>query len=174
LRLRKAAPRARSASSPLPQAAAPLSPEGRQEIQRELEALRQQRPHLAAEIKRAAADKDFRENAPLEAAREELGRVESRIRELEALLRGAVPSGPAAPAQRVGMGSSLRLRDVDSGEELEYTLVGPGEVDPARGRISVSSPVGQALLGHSPGEVVEVATPGGRYRYHILSVTGGR
>ncbi|MBI2919183.1 MAG: GreA/GreB family elongation factor [Chloroflexi bacterium] len=167
LRVRKVSSKARQ--GPAAQAAGPkLTTEGREKVLKELEEQRAKRPVLADEIKRAAADKDFRENAPLEAAREELGHVEAHIRELEALLRGGVVSAPTEA--KAAVGSLVRLKDVQSGEEMEYALVGPREAAPARGLISANSPVGQAMLGHSPGEEVEVATPAGRFRYRILSV----
>lgn len=169
LRARKIVVRASKAQSP--QAVVVLTREGRSQVEQELVALRAKRPYLAAELKRAAADKDFRENAPLEIVREELGLMESRIRELEALLRGGViAAAPSAETAKVAAGSSVRIQDMETGEEMAYTVVGPKEAAPARGLLSSSSPVGQAVLGHSPGDVVEVATPAGRFRYRILSV----
>jgi len=169
LRARKASGRAsRTAGS---QAVEELTAEGRAKVQEELETLRGKRPMLADEIKRAAADKDFRENAPLEAAREELGHVEAHIRELEALLRGSVltPAG-ANKSEKAAVGCLVRLKDVSSGEEMEYTVVGPREAAPARGLISANSPVAQAVLGHGAGDQVEVVTPSGRFSYVILNV----
>jgi len=121
-----------------------------------------------ADIKRAAADKDFRENAPLDAAREQLSYLEGRLKELEAVLKAAVITEAGVEASaRVGIGSSVVLRDLDSGQELTYTLVGPRDVDAARGRISSASPIGRAILDKSSGQVIEIAVPAGKMRYRI-------
>ncbi|MFN3973999.1 MAG: GreA/GreB family elongation factor [Dehalococcoidia bacterium] len=156
------------------QAPVHLTAEGLQRIQGELDALRQEQLALAEEVRRAAADKDVRENAPLEAARERLGWVSSRIRELEALLHQAqVMETPSVSQARrkVCQGCTVVLLDRASGREVSYALVDPRESSPLAGRISVDSPVGKALLDHYEGDEVEVRAPRGVVRYYILKVT---
>ena len=130
-------------------------------------------PEACQEIQRAAADKDVRENAPLEAAREQLGLVESRIRQIEETLRGAVVVEPSnrAPGQKVAVGSKVALKDLDSGREAKYMVVSASEANPLEGKISDVSPVGKALLTAIPGQHVEVETPRGKQRFRVLAVS---
>lgn len=167
------APRARApapAGPAVPQAR--LTPEGYARLQEELEALRRERVRLSEEVRRAAADKDVRENAPLEMARQQLGKVESRIREIELTLRYAtlVQADAPHPERRVRLGSRVTVQDLATGREQTYTLVDGREAHPASARLSASSPVGRALLDRQEGEVVEVAVPRGTLRLRILRV----
>jgi transcription elongation factor GreA len=180
LRVKKAAPRTKSRAKVRYTAKAmtrkslssttSLTAQGYADLQAELEALRKERPRIAEELRRAAADKDFRENAPLEAMREYQGQLEGRIRELEAILESAVVMDHKEESLEAGLGRTVRLRDLASGEEIRYTLVDPSEVNLAQGKLSVVSPVGQALLGKEPGVVVEVAAPMGTFRYQIVGI----
>lgn len=138
----------------------------------ELASLKKQRPEIVEDIRRAMSDKDFRENAPLDAARDRKSFVEGRIRTLEATLDNAVLiDGTAAQAgDEVDVGSTVVLHNLKSGAEVTYTLVRPSEVNPAQGRISFESPVGRALISHRAGEEVEVATPSGAHRFRIERV----
>ena len=147
-----------------------LSQEGYDALRQEVKGLKAQRIDIAADIRRAAADKDFRENAPLEAAREHQGHVESRIRELEQRLRRAVTYTGRAPGQRIQVGRRVTLRNEQTGKEFVYTLVDPTEADPTQGRLSVASPVGRALLRRGAGDRVQVAAPRGNVSYHITAV----
>ncbi len=146
-----------------------MTAEGYAALQAELAALKAQRPLVAEEIRRAALDKDFRENAPLQAAREKQAHLESRIQELESLLRRAVVVGERDQA-RVRLGSTVQVRNLRDGRLLRYTIVGPGEADPRAGRISSSSPIGRALLDRAPGEEVEVEVPAGRLHLRVEQV----
>jgi transcription elongation factor GreA len=131
------------------------------------------RPQIQADMQRAAADKDMRENAPYHAAKEKLSEVQSRMNMLKASLSAAEIVENNRSGQRVGMGTTLVVCDVTPGadeEELTYTLVGPGEIDPRRGRISIQSPMGRALADHAAGDMVEVETPVGRHLYRIQRV----
>ena len=151
-----------------------LTPDGYTQIINELDTLKRQRAPLAAEIRRAAADKDVRENVPLEAAREQLGHVESRINEIEHMLRAAIvveASRKAEGGQTVRLGSKVLLKDQDTGQETTYTLVSAYEANPLQRRISDVSPVGRALLKRTAGQEIVVETPRGRLRYKILQVT---
>ncbi len=178
LRVKKAAPRSKSRAkikwtakaATRKTSTASLSSQGYAELQTELDNLRKERPHIADGLRLAAADKDFRENAPLDAMREYQGQTESRIRDLEAILESAVVVEHHTGALEVELGSIIQLRDLASGEDLRYSLVDPTEANLAQGKLSVASPVGQALLGKEPGQVVEVAAPVGTFRYQIVGI----
>jgi len=149
----------------------PLTRQGYAELEAELAALINKRPQIIEEMRRAAADKDFRENAPLAAAREKRGYLEGRIRELEETLKTAVISdGEQESTLKAGIGNSLTLSDLTSGEELRYVIVNPREVDPTQNKISSASPMGKALIGQGEGEIVEVAVPAGKLRYQIKRI----
>ena len=149
-----------------------LTPDGHATLLAELGNLRSQRPRVAEELRRAMADKDFRENAPLDAAREHQAHLEARIREIEATLKHAVIVSGASPESnaRIGVGSTVLLRNLKSGAEVRYILVSPSEVNPAEGKISIASPVGKALMERSVGEEVDVKAPAGTLRFRIESV----
>ncbi|MSQ15764.1 MAG: transcription elongation factor GreA, partial [Dehalococcoidia bacterium] len=122
-------------------------------------------------LRLAMADKDFRENAPLDAAREHQGMVEARIRELEAIFRRAqVADSNGGDSSRAGVGSTLVITDMDTNEAMKYTLVHPNEVNLAVGKISVVSPTGKSLLDRSVLDVVEVVAPSGVLKYRIESI----
>ncbi|MDO8692051.1 MAG: transcription elongation factor GreA [Dehalococcoidia bacterium] len=148
-----------------------ISPEGYQNLQEELETLKARRPKMAMELRTAAADKDMRENAPYDAAKEKQGKMEARIRELEAVVKKTqiMNSGPLTAA-RVQQGHKVVLRDLVTGEEVRYTLVNPREVDLMAGKISYGSPMGKALIERAVGDRVEVVAPQGVLHYQILHV----
>ncbi len=148
-----------------------LTRQGYAELEAELGALQGKRSESIEEIRIAAADKDFRENVPLAAAREQRGLLEGRINELEETLKAAVVIDEKQKTTlTVGIGDSVILCDLDSGEELRYTLVSPREADPASGKISHVSPIGRAVIDRGQGEIVEVAAPVGKLRYQIKQV----
>ncbi len=150
-----------------------LTSEGHAALKSELEALKNERPLVAEQIRHAAADKDFRENAPLEAAKEHQGHIEGRIRELEATIQGAtILEEKTSITVRVGIGCTVDLSDLTSGEQLHYTLVSPSESNPTKGKLSIASPTGKALLDQEIGAVVEVYAPVGTFRYRIESIKG--
>lgn len=150
-----------------------LTAEGLAEIEERLKRLRKELTQAAAEIRRAAADKDVRENAPLEAARQHHGQIMSRIQELEDTLTRAqvLEDGQSQEARKqVRQGSTVTLRDVASGEELTYLLVDPREANSLGGKLSIGSPVGQAMHDRREGDEVEVKAPRGSFFYQILRV----
>lgn len=148
-----------------------LTQRGYDEMNRELSALKERRPEIIEDIRWAAADKDFRENAPLDAAREQLGYIEGRIRGLEETLKlASVIDDRVAVTHRADIGDCVLLIGLDSGEEVGYTIVSPKEVDPARGRISNTSPLGRAIVGRGEGEIIEITVPAGILRYRIEKV----
>jgi transcription elongation factor GreA len=137
----------------------------------ELDNLKKRSRGLMGEIQRAAADKDFRENAPLHAAREERGHVEGRIKELEQTLKATtIIEEKKAPTKKSSIGDSMVVCDLTSGEECRYMIVDPREVNIAKGKISIASPLGKALLGRSDGETVEISAPAGKLRYQIKRI----
>lgn len=141
------------------------------ELATELDNLKKKSRELVREIQRAAADKDFRENAPLDAAREERGHVEGRIKELERTLKSAtIIQEKKEPARKSGIGDSIIVCDLASGEECRYIIVDPREVNATKGKISTASPLGKALLGRSDGETVEITVPAGKLRYQVKRV----
>ena len=160
--------RARSGSDPIE-----LTPDGHAQLMADLQKLRASRAPLAKEIQSAAADKDVRENVPLEAAREQLGHVESRIRSIEYTLKAATIMDPSrrGPLKSVTLGARVLVRDLASGRETSYMLVSPSEANPLDGKISNASPLGKALMRRSVGLDVEVVTPRGNTRYRILKVS---
>jgi transcription elongation factor GreA len=148
-----------------------LTEQGYAEMERTLATLRSRRIEAIDEVRRAAADKDFRENAPLDAAKEQRSYLEGQIRELEETLKSAVIIDKNRETTlKTGIGDSIVLCDLASGAELCYVLVAPKEVDPSRGRISTASPIGKAVIGRRQGEVVEVVAPAGKIRYEIKRV----
>ena len=148
-----------------------LTADGHAALVAELKNLRAQRPRVADELRLAMADKDFRENAPLDAAREHQAYLEARIREIEATLKHSViVTGVPRSDARIGVGSAVLLRNLKSGAEVRYILVSPSEVNPAEGKISFASPVGKALMERGAGEEVDVKAPAGTLRFRIESV----
>jgi transcription elongation factor GreA len=170
LKVRKGKPRTPAASANNHAETVTLTEEGHAKLTVELAGLKQKRPALIADITRAAADKDVRENAPLEAAREAHGMLEGRIREIEATLKAATIADKKQPSLKVNVGDSIMLVDLASNEEMSYTIVGPRETDPSKGKISGVSPVGKAVIGHTEGETVVVVVPFGKMRYQIKQI----
>jgi len=136
-----------------------LTAEGQGALSEELEALKAQRPHVRDEIRRAMLDKDFRENAPLDAAKDKQAHLEARIREIEAALKHAVIVEKTGGGSKVHIGSTVEVTNLTSGAAQRYTVVGENEGNAAAGKISVASPIGRALLERKPGEEVEVSVP---------------
>jgi len=149
----------------------PLTRQGYAALEAELAVLKSKRFQAIDEIRKAAADKDFRENAPLEAAREQRGHLEGKIMELEEALKSAtLIDGKQKAALKVSIGCSVILCDMASGEESSYTLVSPREVDPTRGKISTISPIGKAIVTQEQGKIVEVITPAGKLQYQVKQI----
>jgi len=148
-----------------------LTQQGYAALKAELAALKSKRSEAIDEVRKAAADKDFRENAPLEAAREQCSHLEGQIKELEEALKSAVVIDEKQKvALKVSVGDSIILRDLASGEELHYIMVNSREVDLTRGKISSASPIGKAIIGRGQGEIIEVIAPSGKLRYQIEQI----
>ena len=130
------------------------------------------RKEIAQKIKEARAQGDLSENAEYDAAKEQQGEVETRIAELEKLLRNVqVIDEGSLTNDQVQLGNHVRLFDFEFDEEIEYTIVGSTEANPMEGRISNESPVGQAILGAAVGDTVEVQTPAGVSTYKVLEIS---
>ncbi|HEY7294990.1 MAG TPA: transcription elongation factor GreA [Dehalococcoidia bacterium] len=144
---------------------------GFEALQRELAQLKESRTEIALELEQAMADKDFRENAPLDAAREKQAHVEARIRRIEEQLRhAAIVEGASTGAARVG--SHVVVLNLGTNQETTYQLVSPSEVNPKEGKISILSPVGKALVDRVKGEEVSVNVPAGMLKLRVESVEG--
>ena len=123
---------------------------------------------LPKEILRAREHGDLRENAEFKAAKERQSFLQARIGQLYRRLAAlSLVNLDKIPRDKVGLGSSVTLRDTASHEEVGYEIVTPEESDPAQGRISPSSPIGRCLLNHEAGDVVEVKVPSGTREYEI-------
>lgn len=145
-----------------------LTPEGRAQIQSELDFLvNVRRQEVAAVIGAAAEDGDLSENAAYDHAKEEQALLEGRILRLEHQLRNAVLI-EAKSNGFVQLGSTVTIDD--RGEQDTYTIVGPLEAAPLKGRISNESPIGKALLNHKAGDTVEVLAPNGTRPVRILAI----
>jgi len=150
-----------------------LTPDGLAKLERELEHLKTvRRREVAARIKQAIEFGDISENSEYDDAKNEQAFIEGRIASLEKMLRNArVVDEESVDAGRVTIGSRVRLRDLELGEEFEYTVVGSAEADPSAQRISNESPVGRALMGKRVGDVVEVEAPVGTLKYEIVGIS---
>jgi len=150
-----------------------LSPEGYKKIQKELEFLKTtKRRELSRAIGTARAHGDISENAEYDAAKDAQGFNEKKISELEQELSGAeILDDTDMPKDEALIGATVKLKDLDSGETLEYKLVSELESDFAANKISVTSPVGEGLLGHKVKETVDIKVPAGILKYKILKIS---
>jgi transcription elongation factor GreA len=151
----------------------PMTREGYDKLKAELDKLRG--ADMIEVTKRVAAARDMgdlSENAEYHAAREDQGILQARINELSDRLARAVIVDPSAlPKDTVAFGSTVKVLDMDLDEEETFTLVGPGQEDPDKGRILTTSPIGQGLIGRKKGEIVEIQVPRGTIRFKILEIT---
>ncbi|MBC8104685.1 MAG: transcription elongation factor GreA [Cytophagales bacterium] len=150
-----------------------LTPSGKKKIEVELERLRSvEMPALSDRIRDARALGDLSENFDYQDAKRQQGFIAGRIADLQmALDRARLVDEAEAGSGIVGMGSTVKLRDLDFDDDLiTYTLVGAFEADPANDKISGLSPVGKALMGCKVGDKLQVDTPGGKANYEIVSI----
>lgn len=154
-----------------------LTREGLKQLEEELEYLRAvKRQEVAERLKEAIALGDLSENSEYDDAKNEQAFTEGRILELEKMVRNAkvIEDGEAEYQEGViTVGSVVKVRDIEFDEIEEYRLVGTVEADPMSNRISNESPVGNALLGHRAGEVIDVEVPAGTIQLEILEVSRG-
>ncbi|NLY52878.1 MAG: transcription elongation factor GreA [Firmicutes bacterium] len=151
-----------------------LTKEGLSRLEDELEHLKTvKRREVADRIKQALAFGDISENSEYDDAKNEQAFIESRIVKLEKMLRNArLISEDDIQSEVVGLGSRVKLKDLEYEDEFEYMIVSSAEADPGEAKISDESPVGEALIGKKPGDVIEVEVPAGLVRYQILAVNG--
>ena len=139
-----------------------LTPEGAQELRRELdELITVKRPELAKKLKAAVAEGDLKENADYHDAKEQQAFLEGRIQYLENVLRSSEIIENSGKTDEVRLGSVVTIIEEGGDEEEVYSIVGAAEANPREGKISHESPIGGALLGHRKGDKVRVQTPGG-------------
>lgn len=149
----------------------PMTREKYDELSAELALLQAKRLEVIVDIQRAAADKDFRENAPFHAAREQKGYIEGKIMELDEMIACAVITEESKEkTQTVNIGDTIILEAVASQQELRFKLVNPKEVAPSKGMISTVSPIGRAVIGKAAGEMVLVEVPAGKLQYCIKRI----
>ncbi|EPZ53169.1 MULTISPECIES: transcription elongation factor GreA [Alicyclobacillus] len=149
-----------------------LTPEGLKKLEDELEQLKGvKRREVADRIKLAISYGDISENSEYEDAKNEQAFVEGRIMTLEKMLRNArIINEDEVDTDVVSIGSTVTLKDIEFDEDIQYTIVGSAEADPAQNKISNESPVGRALLGKSVGSLVEVNVPAGVIQFKILEI----
>ena len=149
-----------------------ITPEGKQRLEQELDHLwRQRRPEVTRALTAAAAEGDRSENAEYIYRKKELREIDARVRYLRKRLEGiTVVDRVPENSNRVFFGAWVRLQDVD-GNEYVYRVVGPDDIDPARGFISMDSPMGKALLGKSLDDEFSIELPAGDVDYLITAVS---
>ncbi len=149
-----------------------LTAEGLKKLEDDLDYLKNvRRKEVADRIKTAISFGDISENSEYDDAKNEQAFLEGRIANLEKSLRHVrLIDTSDITVDQVGIGTIVRLRDLDHGDEIEYTLVGSPEANPMQGRISNESPVGKALMGREIGATVEVEVPAGTLRYEVLEI----
>ena len=149
-----------------------VTAEGYERLHGELETLRGEgRRTMNERVREARADGHLEDNPALFDLLEEQAHLDRRIATLEALLASARIAEPNGDGS-AGIGSSVRLRDLETSELLEYELVGAIEGNLGQGRVSVEAPVGRALLGAAAGDIVSVACPRGELRLEVIDVAG--
>ncbi|AOY58096.1 MULTISPECIES: transcription elongation factor GreA [Desulfococcus] len=150
----------------------PITREGYESLKRELETLKSvERPKNIKAIEEARAHGDLSENAEFDAAKDRQAFIEGRISELGFKLGNAeIIDTESVSRDRAVFGCKVLLENIDTGEEVRYQLVGPDESDIEKGKISVGSPLGKAIIGKSPGEEVVLNAPGGKRCYEIVDI----
>ena len=130
------------------------------------------RKEVSERLKEAISYGDLSENAEYDSAKDEQAELEERIVKLENMIRTAkIIDEKDMSNDFVGVGLKVEIKDVDSGEKMEFTIVGSTEADPFAGKISNESLVGQHLLGKKKGEVVEIVVPDGVLHYKVENIT---
>jgi transcription elongation factor GreA len=149
-----------------------LTVEGLKKLEDELEHLKSvKRREVAERIKQAIGFGDISENSEYEDAKNEQAFIEGSILTLEKMLRNAkIIDDENLDTRVVSIGSTVLLKDLESGDEFTYTIVGSVEANPGANKISNESPVGKAILGQSKDHIVEVSVPAGQLKYQIMDI----
>ena len=150
----------------------PITRKGYETLKKELEYIQKvERPRNIKAIEVARAHGDITENAEFEAAKDRQAFIEGRLNELGYKLSMAEIIDPQKlPKDRAVFASSVLLENVDTSENVIYQLVGPDEANIEEGRISVSSPLGKAIIGKKPGEEIVLEAPGGKRFYELIEI----
>jgi len=150
----------------------PMTVEGHRRLQEELKTLvRVERPKVVQDIAEARGHGDLSENAEYDAAKERQGFVEGRIQELNDKIARAQVIDPAAiKSEKIVFGATVTVFDIDTEKESTYQIVGEDEADIKDGKISITSPVGRALIGHSVNEEVRIVVPSGERVYEVTRI----
>jgi transcription elongation factor GreA len=150
----------------------PLTPDGYRKLQGELERLvKVDRPRNIQAIAEARSHGDLSENAEYHAAKEQQSFLEGRIQELKAKIAMAQVIDPSTIKQsKVAFGAKVKVLDVEADTEYVFILVGPEEADVKQGKISISSPVGRALIGKDVGDSATIKAPARTIEYEILEI----
>lgn len=150
----------------------PVTRQGFEALKKELEKLKKiERPQNIQAIEEARAHGDLSENAEYAAAKDRQGFIEGRINDLEYKLASVdIIATDKLPKDRAVFGSKVVLENVETGEDVVYQLVGPDESDIENGRISISSPLGKALIGRKPGDELSLQVPGGKRSYELVEI----
>ena len=150
----------------------PVTQQGFEALKKELENLKKnERPQNIKAIEEARAHGDLSENAEYAAAKDRQGFIEGRIIDLEFKLATLdVIATDKLPKDRVVFGSKVVLENIETGEDVVYQLVGPDESDIENGRISISSPLGKAIIGRKPGDELTLQVPAGKRSYELLEI----
>jgi len=149
-----------------------LTQEGYEKLASQLEQLKTvKRRQLSKAVGEARSHGDISENAEYDAAKDAQAHNEKQIMELEDKLARVRILDKNIPKDEVLIGATVKLKDMDTDEELEYTLVSELEADYNQNKISVSSPVGQGLLGYKENEIAEIKIPAGILKYKIIKIS---
>ena len=128
-------------------------------------------PEIAEKIAQARGEGDLKENAEYHAQREMQGQLQAKINLLrDKLSRATIYDTSNSPKDQVAFGATVTVKDLAYGDEEEYSLVGAGEEDYDKGKILITSPMGQGLLGKKIGEVAEIQAPKGKIRFEIVAI----
>lgn len=150
----------------------PITREGYERLKKELETLKSvERPQNIKAIEEARAHGDLSENAEFHAAKERQSFLEGRIRELQYKLGNAdIIDTANINKNKAVFGCRVVLENIDTGDEVSYQLVGPDESDIKEGKISVASPLGQAIIGKAIGDEITIMAPGGKRSYELIKI----
>ncbi|MBW1606849.1 MAG: transcription elongation factor GreA [Deltaproteobacteria bacterium] len=150
----------------------PITKEGYQALKKELDYLKRvERPRNIKSIEEARAHGDISENAEFEAAKNRQAFIDGRLNGLTyKLSRADIIDPQKLPKDRALFASSVILENADTGENVQYQLVGPDEANIEEGRISVSSPLGKAIIGKKPGDEISLEAPGGKRYYELVEI----
>ena len=150
----------------------PITRNGYEKLKKELQQLKTvERPEVIKAIEEARAHGDLSENAEFDAAKERQAFIEARVNELSFKLNNADVIDPETlPKDRAVFACRVLLENVETGEDVEYQLVGPEESDINEGRISIASPLGRAIVGRKPGDEITLEAPGGKRVYELVEI----